>query len=498
MPKNPITRLTRTTGGKVAVISLSAAVVASGALFVLTSGNDIPDYTLSGSTLSNAEELLSQAEARHADFIASQHEVQVKSVDGDSSLCFLVSTGDELTDKIACGLALHPSQDVGGYDTIKVTYSRTSETAITGEVDGDFQAGGEVLAGSVLTRPDGKAPLPGDALLRPVDAAVPLPEALIPAEGHGVIQERVEVLTEVVEKPVYVRVPGKSIEVTSAAARDVKTSDEAEYRTERGTEVITVQADIREDAEVDTGNIQPTYTLIITTPEGEQRTPVTPEQLEDGFEALVPSDAKVELGVEFDGIEQRLNLREGSITSDQEDTTDLLYNTAPRVAALNPDDFWIRAEDATITGDIQQVSLKPYLADAQGNGTWAQEGGFVEVVVTDLDNMCTLLANASTEAEQPYSFDNVRLRLDGTDIGAPDVVVPDTLDGNAYRLAWDAPADVETVELNPNITVQCEGTPMMSDTFISYSATATEEAAGWFSGEFIDLVEEGEDAATEY
>lgn len=483
----------RTIWGRLVTVLLIAAVLFGSALLILTSGNKTPDYVVAGSSLTNAEELITEAEADYATFLSTQHGVEVKSVDGDVPLCFLVTTGDELTDKMACGAALHSFQDVGGYDTVAVSYTRVSETDIHGAVDGEFNAGGEVAAGSILTRPDGKAPLPGDALVRPEDASVPLPEALTPAGGTGVLEERVEVITEVVKEPVIVRVPGKTIEVTTVSARDVRTDDGSEYRTERGTEVITVQGDIREEA-TEVVTPEPTYTLIIVTEEGEERIVLTPAELEEGFEVLVPTDSQVELGVELDGVEQRLDLREDTISSDHQEATDLLYAAEPRTAVLEGRNaFRVSAEEATVNGRVQQVAVKPYLANADGEGTWAQEEAFVEVVVGDLGNFCRNPIYNPTIVEEPYEFDSVRLRLDGEDLGAPDVAVRDDRDATAYRLAWEAPADASTMEFSPNIAVQCEGSSPMSDEVVSYTAQATEEAAGWMRGEFVTTDEEAGD-----
>lgn len=422
-----------------------------------------------GDELSNATQLLESAELAHNASLTAFEKVEVLSPLGEAdTLCYLVLVGETLTDDIACGVVRFASNEFGGYDITKATYTANDGGGVVGSLPETvtWERAGSLPAGATLVRPDGKQALPGDLLKRPVVEAQPLPvtETVYVEVDHFLPGETI---TEYITETVEVLVPASEpVTVESAALLATVEDEKGEvFTAPEGENLLALEV---------TG-------IVVSSPAewflevDEERTPLELDELGQAI-VRIPAGATVLLVSVLDGVEQSILLTgEFAGVIDMPAELEPLYSAEPPVWSQDASRF--SAKETTKAEVSGQVSITSEVWDEQLG--W----GITKVAVSSLDNFCRADDQGSriyskSTAVSPYDFSSASLSVDGTKLGAPESVSSGA-DG-VYVLAWRT-GQASEVSFDPTVTLTCEGTFWGSggqQAFETYDWTAPVELTG--------------------
>ena len=422
-----------------------------------------------GEKLANASELLEQAELVHNASLSTTDVEVLSPLGEEDTLCYLVLVGETLTDDIACGVVRFPENEVGGYDTTKVSFKADVDGAIIGSLPETvtWERHGSLPAGASLVRPDGKQPLSGDLLKRPVVQAQPLPETI--TETIYVDVERFvagETITEYITEQVEVLVPTtEPVRVESASLLATVTDEQGQVFTAPSGENLLAL----------------TITGITSTSPAEwfievdgDRSPV--ELNKDGEAILrIPAGASVQLLSVLDEVEQMVTLsgeKAGAIDVPAE-LKPLYAEETKSQWSQNASRFNVRENTrAELSG---QAFIRHEVWDAELG--W----GITKVAVSNLDNLCRAddqgrRIYSKSSASPAYDFSTTSLIVDGVELGAPQAMT-DGEDG-VYVLSWRT-GDASSLKFNPTLTLNCEGTFWSSsEAFEPYSWVVPVDLSG--------------------
>lgn len=420
-----------------------------------------------GSVLTNAEGLLVTAEVAHRASLAGVEVDVLTPVGEEEAICYLVLVGETLTDDLACGVTRYPEQELGGYDTMKVTFE-SSDLGVTGSIAEtvSWTKGGSLPAGATLVRPDGKQALSGDLLKRPVVPAEVLPETAT----ETVYLDRYlpgEVITEYLTESVEVFVPTtpEPIVVEKVTLLETVTdSSGGVFKAGTGERLVAVEIG---------GDLDDGKAAWFLDVDGDR----SPLELQDGSGVLrVPAASTVLLVGVLDGVETVIEIvgdQAGTITVPEE--LEELYPGETAGYSWSQDSSRFKAKEATRAEVSGLASIK--------HKVWDEELGFgvTSVVLSSMDNIC-LADNlgdyiySPSRADEPYDFSTVTLRADGVDAGAPDA--SSTVDGVTV-LSW-VTGNVSEVEFAPAVTLTCEGAFMFrgGESYPSYEWAVPEALTG--------------------
>lgn len=453
-------------GAGAAVAGLLATTVG----IVLTRGGEVTYASGSGLTLTNAAEVLEQAEASYAEWIAA---TGATTLDDPAPLCYLATQGASgaLLPVVACGPSRAQGEISGAYDSTTLDLATSDDgTGITGTAGTTFTAHADLPAGAYLSRPDGLQPvdpslldlreegdhaeIPADALgkggvIADGEASVVAPwdasygrTVMLSTEGV-VITQAGQATSVTIDGTIYVPGPGQVITViettpavvTPGGGSGSGSGDDDQEQpgggstdsgsgggsTPGSSDGSSITVGGVPVADVDTSTPGSTTTTVIVS---DSRAEVG-VQVRESADRLAVRDLSEGTATGTDGTSARLGLLPGTgYISNYAMTSDVFNAMYYR---LEPTAYRVYTE-----GDDIRFTL------SIGAETWLSAGASV---------------NADSIADIGGTSDHSRdvLLADGEPVGAPEVVMFTDADGNqrVQSLTWSIPSGTQAVVYQP-------------------------------------------------